>query len=137
MHCMVGWFMLKNALYLWTLRLQVRLDCVTFVSEHSVQMWLNRYVKKRVLSNKSWADFFSHCLSWIQLMRAREAAPVLINCSELLTGILEGEEVSSNEWFWPIVLYFLSFRSILPKLSFCVCSCTFPQRCWGLFIYFK
>lgn len=32
-------------------------------------------------------------------MRAREAAPVLINCSELLTGILEGEEVSSNEWF--------------------------------------
>lgn len=30
MHCMVDWFMLKSAVYLWTLRLQVRLGCVTF-----------------------------------------------------------------------------------------------------------
>lgn len=68
MHCMVDWLMLKNALYHWTLKLKVRLFCVTFVSEHSVQIRLNRYAKKRVLSNKSWAVFFSHYLSWRQLM---------------------------------------------------------------------
>lgn len=68
MHCMVDWFMLNNALCLWTLRLQVRLDCVTFVSEHSVQQWLNRYVVKEYFSNKSWADISSHCLSWMQLI---------------------------------------------------------------------
>lgn len=53
MHCMADWFMLNNALYLWTLRLQVRLDCVTFVSEHSVQMWLNRYVRKKFFQTKA------------------------------------------------------------------------------------
>lgn len=55
----------------------------SFVSEHSVQMWLNRYVQKRLLSDKTWSDFSSCCLSWIQWIQAWKVTPALINCTNL------------------------------------------------------
>lgn len=109
----------------------------SFVSEHSVQMWLNRYVQVRFLSDKSQADFSSCCLSWIKLIQAWEVTPALINCIKL--GVLEQGEKGSDEWFWPIFFNFLPLGMIstLLKFAFCICSCTFLHRFWGLFMYFR
>lgn len=111
----------------------------SFVSEHSVQLWLNRYMQERFLSDKSWADFSSCCLSWIQWIQAWEVTPALINRAKLLTDILEQGQKSSDEQFWPTFLNFLPLRMLktLFKFAFCICSYTFPHRCWGLFIYFR
>lgn len=36
-----------------------------FVSEHSVQIWLDRYVPERFLSNKNQTGSSSCCISWV------------------------------------------------------------------------
>lgn len=62
---------------------QTALCNFSFVSEHSVQMWLNRYVQERFISEKNRADFSRHCLSWIELIEAWELTPALIDCTDL------------------------------------------------------
>lgn len=139
MHCMADWFMLKSAVYLWTLGLQVRLDCVTFPLFQNILCrcdWTDM-CKKDFFSDKSQADFSSCCLSWIKLIQAWEVTPALINCIKL--GVLEQREKSSDEWFWPIFFNFLplGMLSTLLKFVFCICSCTFLHRFWGLFMYIR
>lgn len=61
-HCIVDWFMLRNAVYLLTIRLQVRLACVTFP------------LFQNILFRYDWTDM---CLKDFFLTKTKQAPPAV------------------------------------------------------------